>query len=143
MGPWNVNTSIMNCIKEVGSRSCLLVFGFIGLLVCCFGKSELHAQSTHIVGKSVYELRTEIYEPAPALAIPHLLFPATQNTSIPDLRTFSTDRSYQAPAAYRYQDLAFFCRLEVRMEQASKMPVRFRLGTVDYVDYLEGKRESY
>jgi hypothetical protein len=116
---------------------------FVGLLIGLFGVLNLTAQTTQIIGKSVYELRTETFESAPALAIPHLLFSDTQNTSIPDLHTFTTDRYYQAPSSYRYQDLAFFCRLEVKMEKASKMPVRFRLGTVDYVDYLEGKRDRY
>lgn len=35
---------------------------------------------------------------------------------------------------------AFFCRLEVQIEQRTRFPVRFRLGDVQYVDYLEGKR---
>jgi len=47
------------------------------------------------------------------------------------------------PAAYAYKDLAFFCKIEVQLEKAVKLPVKFRLGSVDYVDYLEGKRNSY
>ena len=49
----------------------------------------------------------------------------------------------QMPAAYAYKDLAFFCKIEVQLEKAVKLPVKFRLGSVDYVDYLEGKRNSY
>ncbi len=44
------------------------------------------------------------------------------------------------PAAWRYHDLAFFCKIEVKMEKAAKFPVKFRLGDVQYVDRLEGKR---
>jgi hypothetical protein len=47
------------------------------------------------------------------------------------------------PATYCAQDLAFFCRLEVQMEKATKIPVRFRLGDVQQVDYLEGKYEGW
>lgn len=47
------------------------------------------------------------------------------------------------PAAYAYKDLAFFCKIEVQLEKAVKLPVKFRLGSVDYVDYLEGKRANY
>ena len=41
--------------------------------------------------------------------------------------------------SYSYEDLAFFCKIEVQLENAVKFPVKFRLGSVDYVDYLEGK----
>lgn len=49
----------------------------------------------------------------------------------------------EIPAAYAYKDLAFFCKIEVQLEKVVKLPVKFRLGSVDYVDYLEGKRSSY
>jgi hypothetical protein len=45
------------------------------------------------------------------------------------------------PVAFRVEDLAFFCRVEVHLEKATRVPIRFRLGSVDYVDYLEGKRD--
>lgn len=33
----------------------------------------------------------------------------------------------------------FFCKLESGLEKKSGMPIRIRLGSIDYVDYLEGK----
>jgi len=36
-------------------------------------------------------------------------------------------------------ELAFFCRIEVKLEKSSKIPVRFRLGEVQAVDAKEGK----
>ena len=53
------------------------------------------------------------------------------------------DEQKQVPLAYAYKDLAFFCKIEVQLEKAAKLPIKFRLGSVDYVDYLEGKRDSY
>jgi len=47
------------------------------------------------------------------------------------------------PLGYCADDLAFFCRLEVKLEKATIMPVRFRLGSTQYVDYLEGKFEGW
>lgn len=45
-------------------------------------------------------------------------------------------------SAYSYDDLAIFCKLEVKMEKASGFPVKFRLGEVNYVEQLEGKPYS-
>jgi hypothetical protein len=39
-------------------------------------------------------------------------------------------------------DLPLFCRLEVQIERVLRRPVRIRLGDVDYVDWLEGKRRN-
>ena len=47
------------------------------------------------------------------------------------------------PHAWRYSDLAFFCKMEVKMEKATRFPIKFRLGDVQYVDRLEGKRANY
>lgn len=45
----------------------------------------------------------------------------------------------EIPKAYHYDNLAFFCKVEVDLEKASKFPIKFRLGDVEYVDRLEGK----
>jgi hypothetical protein len=36
-------------------------------------------------------------------------------------------------------NLAYFCKKEIKFEKATKILFRFRLGSVQYVDYLEGK----
>lgn len=40
---------------------------------------------------------------------------------------------------FKVCDLPTFCRIEVQMEKATKIPVKFRLGEVQYVERLEGK----
>ena len=40
-------------------------------------------------------------------------------------------------------ELAFFCRLEEKIELKSKIPVRFRLGEVQAVDRKEGKWKQF
>ncbi|MEM8906831.1 MAG: hypothetical protein AAGD05_03210 [Bacteroidota bacterium] len=48
--------------------------------------------------------------------------------------------SYHAPEVYSYQELGIFCKIDVQLEKTMKLPVKFRLGTVQYVDQREGKR---
>jgi len=40
-------------------------------------------------------------------------------------------------------ELAFFCRIESKIEQSSKVPVKFRLGEVQQVDQKEGKWKQF
>lgn len=40
-------------------------------------------------------------------------------------------------------ELAFFCKIEVQLENASNLPVRFRLGEVQAVDKKEGKWQQF
>jgi hypothetical protein len=37
------------------------------------------------------------------------------------------------------RNLSFFCRQELKLEKTISIPFRFRLGSVEYVDYLEKK----
>ncbi|MEZ4952646.1 MAG: hypothetical protein R2825_03600 [Saprospiraceae bacterium] len=41
--------------------------------------------------------------------------------------------------AFDCNDLATFCRLELKLEKAAKFPIKFRLGEVQYVERMEGK----
>lgn len=45
----------------------------------------------------------------------------------------------QSPFAQQIQKQAFFCRIESQLERRSRLAPRFRLGSLDYVNYLEGK----
>ena len=48
----------------------------------------------------------------------------------------------QVPKVYNYDHLAFFCKLEVQIESITKVPIKFRLGDVQYIEKLEGKPYS-
>ncbi len=46
------------------------------------------------------------------------------------------------PLVFCVETLPFFCKIEHKMGVNQKLLVKFRLGDVQYVDELEGKRKS-
>jgi hypothetical protein len=45
------------------------------------------------------------------------------------------------PAFYT-QNFGFFCKKELQLEKVTKLPLRFRLGSMQQCDWLEGKPNS-
>lgn len=43
------------------------------------------------------------------------------------------------PADFYSKQLGFFCRQEIKMDKFTKLPIRFRLGSVEQCNWLEGK----
>ena len=58
---------------------------------------------------------------------------------------FSTKMSFPVthslPPNYYSNNLSFFCSKEIQLEKATKIPFRFRLGSVDYTNDMEGKNK--
>ena len=47
------------------------------------------------------------------------------------------------PANYYNQFIGLFCRKEWQLERAVSIPLRFRLGSLEYVNWLEQKPNTY
>lgn len=43
------------------------------------------------------------------------------------------------PSAFCYKELGFFCKIELKLDKFIVTPIRFRLGSLDYTNSLEGK----
>ena len=59
-------------------------------------------------------------------------YPSQKNTIYP--------KPFLSPQFYSSQ-LGFFCKQEIKFDKIIKIPFRFRLGSVDECDRLEGKRK--
>ena len=46
------------------------------------------------------------------------------------------------PGNFYTQQLGFMCRQELKFEAITKIPFKFRLGSVQYCDWMEGKKKS-
>lgn len=46
------------------------------------------------------------------------------------------------PANFYVKNLGFFCKQELKFENATKIPFKFRLGSVGYCDWMEGKKNA-
>lgn len=101
------------------------------------------AQQLTIAGHSLPELRQSQTLLSPNLSLSQsvlflrLATPA-ENAGIP-LEKAMLEGPSQQPRAWSYQDLAFFCKLEVKLEKATNLPIKFRLGEVQYTENREGK----
>lgn len=49
---------------------------------------------------------------------------------------------FLSPNYYAMQ-LGFFCKQEIKLEKIAKIPFKFRMGSVEDCDRLEGKRRNY
>jgi hypothetical protein len=97
---------------------------FIILLVCL--KSIAVAQSTHTSDTSKVSTTNSINSVA-------FCFNNSAQSQ------FNRNPLIILPANQYSKSLGFFCKKELELEKAIKLPVRFRLGSVAYTDKMENK----
>lgn len=113
----------------------------VAMILLGFSAPEIQAQ-VRLGGQSLPELRQ--VDPLPirstffsqSIQYLSLLTPTQLSPSQLDITQPAPTR---LPQAWSYQDLAFFCRLEVKLEKATNLPIKFRLGEVQYAENREGK----
>ncbi|MBS1734335.1 MAG: hypothetical protein JST02_13655 [Bacteroidetes bacterium] len=46
------------------------------------------------------------------------------------------------PVNFYTMNMGYVCRKELKLEKATGIPFRFRLGSLNYNDWLEGKKSA-
>ena len=55
-------------------------------------------------------------------------------------RLYAFPRPFLISENHFILNFGFFCRKELQFEKQTKLPLRFRLGSLEYCNYLEAKR---
>ncbi|MBK8922940.1 MAG: hypothetical protein IPM81_15750 [Saprospirales bacterium] len=107
----------------------------------------LHAQPgarpVYGAGRSLGQLKNWVFDPGS---------PAPRNHPVSGSHPWAAEGLLCTPVPRYFQSrptlpalqwtaalLPFFCRLEHRLDKKNRVPLKFRLGSVDYVDWLEQK----
>ena len=56
--------------------------------------------------------------------------------------TITTLNKKVIPPMFYVNNLGFFCKQELNFQSASHIPLKFRLGSVQYCDRMEGKKNA-
>ena len=114
-----------------------------GCLLLSLSLTAQGQPSPYIGGKSMVELRQEDLRKTvlPFLkGVDHPSILRRISNIRPPLNT-PLKQELTAPTVYSYDELGLFCKFEVQLEQFAKIPIKLRLGDVQYVDWLEKKRD--
>lgn len=85
---------------------------------------------------------------AMSVAIPSWLSALNHSENTAQFSPFKTPHQWQtvalpspdrSPRVYNYHEIGIFCKLDVKLDKVSKIPIRFRLGSQEVVDRKEGK----
>jgi hypothetical protein len=93
-------------------------------------------------GKNLFQLRESV---SPTGAVTFSAPPIVKPAFSGRVKIGNSQPTIVNPILPRWsaEELPFFCRIEHDFARKSAVPFKFRLGSVEYVDWLEGKNSSF
>lgn len=119
---------------------------FIVVLILFGSAWTLNAQKPVFKGDGIVPEKFEWSTPGPKS---NPFFPANLQKKLDQTGEISANLVHISPlespipADYSVQNLGFFCKKEWEFEKKVHIPLRVRLGSLDYCNYLEGKNNSF
>jgi hypothetical protein len=126
--------------KPKNMRIILLSLIWLGTWGLSIGQS---ADWTKVQDQNLVELRRSLNQSPTLSSLNRLSISSVWATHHATLNKPDNLATAPVPAAWNYQELAFFCKLEVKMEKALNLPVKVRLGEVQSVERMEGKLKTH
>ena len=68
--------------------------------------------------------------------------PVVKSVNLPVTRSLNVLPVKTLPQNFYTSQIGFFCTKELQVEKLTKIPFRFRLGSVQYTDGMEGKNNG-
>lgn len=113
------------------------------LLLAGLNQGFTQSEWTKVQDQNLVELRRSLNQKPEFSLLDKFSISSVWETPNPTAHKPASLAAAPVPPAWNYQELAFFCKLEVKMEKALQLPVKVRLGEVHTVEKMEGKLKTH